>query len=115
MNFIWFCFLSYSLTQILVYGKIFDKIRPTEGRLGELLSCPMCTGFWVGLFLWSISDFTTLINFDSSLITGLLCGFVSSGASYILNMLFGDNGFKIEKKVNITRVINNKPDQEVES
>jgi len=107
MNLIWFVLISFGLTQIIVYGKILDKVRPAQGLIGELLSCPMCTGFWVGIFLWLINGYTELINFDDSLITGLLCGFVSSGTSYILNMVFGDDGIKIEHKGISRKVANN--------
>ncbi len=103
MNLIWFCLTAYGATQIIVYGKIFDKIRPTKGWIGELLSCPMCTGFWVGLFLWYISSYTELFNFDGSLITALLCGFAGSAAGYVPNILFDDNGLKIEKTVYVKK------------
>ncbi len=103
MNLLWFTVIVYGLTQILVYGKIFDKIRPTQGWLGELLSCPMCTGFWVGVFLWYLSSYTELINFDESFITALLCGFAGSAAGYVPNVLFDDNGIKIEKTVHVMR------------
>ena len=96
MTFIWFCLVSYGLTQILVYGKILDKIRPTQGWMGQLLSCTMCTGFWVGLFLWFVKDYTQLFTFDNSFITGMLLGFAGSAAAYIGNMVFGDEGIKIE-------------------
>ena len=99
MNFIWFCLVSYGLTQILVYGKIFDPIRPKSGKLGQLLECPMCTGFWVGLFLWFVKDYTQLFTFDNSVVTGLLLGFAGSAAAYIGNMVFGDDGIKIEHLV----------------
>ena len=99
MTFIWFCLVSYGLTQILVYGKIFDPIRPKSGKLGQLLECPMCTGFWVGLFLWSVKDYTQLFTFDNSVVTGLLLGFAGSAAAYIGNMVFGDDGIKIEHLV----------------
>lgn len=99
MTFIWFCLISYGLTQILVYGKIFDPIRPKTGWLGQLLSCPMCTGFWVGLFLWSTRHHTELFTFDDSFITGMLLGFAASAAAYIGNMIFGDDGLKIEHLV----------------
>ena len=99
MNFIWFCLISYGLTQILVYGKIFDPIRPKSGKLGQLLKCPMCTGFWVGLFLWFVKDYTQLFTFDNSVVTGLLLGFAGSAAAYIGNMTFGDDGIKIEHLV----------------
>jgi len=99
VTFIWFCLVSYGLTQILVYGKIFDPIRPKSGKLGQLLECPMCTGFWVGLFLWSVKDYTQLFTFDNSVVTGLLLGFAGSAAAYIGNMVFGDDGIKIEHLV----------------
>ena len=64
--------------------------------MGELLSCPMCTGFWVGVFFWALNGTTELFSFDSSLFTALLLGCLSSGTSYILDVLFGDEGLKIE-------------------
>ena len=91
----YFLLASCGLTQILVYGKILDPIRPTQGWLGELLSCPMCTGFWSGVFLWVTNGFTTLFNYDFSLLTGLLLGCISSGVSYVFAMVVDDNGFKL--------------------
>lgn len=95
LELVYFSLCSYGLTQILVYGKIFDKIRPTQGWMGQLLSCTMCTGFWVGLLLWSINAYTTLFSFDYNYITGFLLGFASSGVSYALNSVFGDQGINI--------------------
>ena len=103
MTFIWFCLISYGLTQILVYGKIFDPIRPTKGKLGQLLKCPMCTGFWVGLFLWFVKDYTQLFTFDDSFITAFLLACASSATAYVAGMLFGDDGFRVEKLVHIER------------
>lgn len=103
MTFIWFSLISYGLTQILVYGKILNPIRPKSGKLGQLLECPMCTGFWVGLFLWSVKDYTQLFTFDNSFVTGLLLGFAGSAAAYVGNTLFGDEGLKVEKLVHIRR------------
>jgi len=59
----------------------------------------MCTGFWVGLFLWFVKDYTQLFTFDNSVVTGLLLGFAGSAAAYIGNMVFGDDGIKIEHLV----------------
>ena len=64
----------------------------------------MCTGFWVGLFLWFVKDYTQLITFDDSPITGLLLGFAASAASYIGNMVFGDEGIRIDKKVLVSKL-----------
>ena len=94
----YFILSSFGLTQILVYGKIFDKIRPTQGWMGELLSCPMCTGFWVGLFLWSINSYTQLFSFDESPVTAILLGCISSATSYVLAMVFDDDGIKVKTK-----------------
>ena len=63
----------------------------------------MCTGFWVGLFLWSVKDYTQLFTFDNSFVTALLLGFAASAAAYIGNMIFSDEGIKIEKLVHIKR------------
>ena len=99
MTFIWLSLITHGLTQILVYGKILDPIRPKSGKLGQLLECSMCTGFWVGLFLWSVKDYTQLFTFDNSFVTGLLLGFAGSAAAYVGNTLFGDEGLKIEHLV----------------
>ena len=103
MTFIWFCLISYGLTQILVYGKIFDPIRPKSGKLGQLLKCPMCTGFWVGLFLWSVKDYTQLINFDNSFVTAFLLGCASSASAFLGSMLMSDEGINLKHTVCIER------------
>jgi len=95
LNLIYFILASYGLTQILVYGSIFNPIRPTKGKLGELFKCPMCMGFWVGLLLWSINPYTQLFSFDYSPITAFLLGCVSSGTSYVLSITFDDDGIQI--------------------
>lgn len=98
MELLYFILTAYGLTQILVYGKIFDKIRPSRGQLGIMFHCPMCMGFWVGVFLFFVSPLTELFNFEFSLVNAFICGFLSSGTSYILNMVFGDDGINIYKK-----------------
>ena len=99
MDLLYFLLIAHGLTQILVYGKIFDNIRPTEGRLGQLFSCSMCMGFWSGVFLWVTNDYTTLFNYDFSVLTGFFLGCLSSGSSYIMSVLFDDEGIKVSKKV----------------
>ena len=98
MELLWFVLAAYGLTQILVYGSIFNKIRPSKNWLkgfGELFHCPMCMGFWVGMFLCGINGFTELFTFDYSITNLLICGWLSSGTSYIFNILFCDNGIQI--------------------
>jgi hypothetical protein len=102
MELLYFILAAYGLTQILVYGSIFNGWRPTEGKLGELFKCPMCMGFWVGALLMFLSPFTELFNFDITVANFFLLGWLSSGTSYIFNMVFGDHGIQIAKKVEET-------------
>ena len=95
MGLIYFVLAAYGLTQILVYGSIFNKVRPTKGWFGELLSCPMCTGFWVGVLLFGINGYTELFTYEYNLVNLLILGWLSSGTSYILNVIFCDNGIQI--------------------
>lgn len=83
MPLLYFIFACYGMTQILVYGTIFDRIRPKEGFFGKLLSCPLCTGFWVGIFNWFFLDVECGI---------LTAACISSGTSYILCSVFTDYG-----------------------
>ena len=90
-----FTIACIGMTQILVYGKIFNKIRPTEGWFGDLFKCPMCTGFWTGVFLWALSPWTELFTFDQSLVTGFVLGCYSSIVCYFASMLINDYGLNI--------------------
>ena len=92
MDLLWFVLTSYVLTQILVYGKIFDRVRPDH----TFFHCPMCVGFWVGVFLCIINPFTELFIFELSVVNFFICGWLSSGTSYLLSALIDDNGFKME-------------------
>ena len=98
MELLYFVLAAYGLTQIIVYGKLFRGFRPTEGKLGELFRCPMCVGFHVGWFLMLLSPFTELFNFDITVVNFFILGWLSSGTSYVLNMVFGDKGIKYEHK-----------------
>lgn len=96
MELLTFILAAYGMTQLLVYGSIFDEVRPTKGWLGKLFSCPMCMGFHVGWILMLLSPYTELFNFDVTSINYLILGSLSSGTSYILNMIFSDEGIKHE-------------------
>ena len=102
MELLYFILAAYGLTQILVYSKILDRIRPTRGWLGQLFKCPMCIGFHVGWILMLLSPYTELFNFDVTPTNYFILGWLSSGTSYILNMLFSDEGLKIVKKMEFT-------------
>ena len=101
MELLYFILAAYGLTQILIYGSIFNGWRPTKGKLGGLFKCPMCMGFWVGALLMFLSPFTELFSFDISVDNFIILGCISSGTSYILNMTFGDEGIKLFKTVEV--------------
>ena len=96
MNLLYFILIAYGLTQILVYGKVFERIRPKH----HFFHCPMCIGFWSGLFLFGINRYTELFNFDYNIANALCLSCLSSGTSYVLCTLFGDKGInvKVRKK-----------------
>ena len=58
----------------------------------------MCIGFWVGVFLFGINKWTELFSFEVSMANFLILGGLSSGTSYVLSMLFDDDGLKIKDK-----------------
>jgi len=92
---VYFILCAYGMTYILIYGSIFNSVRPKKGKLGELFKCPLCLGFWVGVFLWSINYFTELFTYDYNLINALLLGSLSAGTSYFLSMILDDFGLKL--------------------
>ena len=109
MELLYFVLAAYGLTQILVYGDLplLKRLRPNKSSIkgyGKLFHCPMCMGFHVGWFLMLLSPFTELFNFDVTVTNFFLLGWLSSGTSYVLNMIFGDEGIKYEHKHMDTKV-----------
>jgi hypothetical protein len=96
MSFVYFVLCAYGLTQVLAFSSLFDKFRPNH----RFFTCPMCLGFWVGVFLLILNPFTELFTFDVSAINAFLLGCLSSGTSYALCMLISDGGFQIENRTN---------------
>tara|TARA_R110000824_G_scaffold225727_3_gene413431 strand:- start:33 stop:329 length:297 start_codon:yes stop_codon:yes gene_type:complete len=97
MELLYFVLAAYGLTQILVYGSILNKIRPAGGFFGELFHCPMCLGFWVGVSLYGFSFYTELFTFELNWANPILLGSLSSGTSYALSMIFGDEGINVKR------------------
>ena len=109
MEFLTFILCAYGLTQIVVYSDMpmLQRMRPSKdalGGYGKVFHCPMCMGFHVGWVLMLLSPFTELFNFDVTVVNFFLLGWLSSGTSYILNMIFGDEGIKHEHKHLDTKV-----------
>ena len=98
MDLIYFILCAYGMTQIILYGSIFNKIRPSKdwlGGFGKLFHCAMCMGFWVGVFLAFLSPFCSLWQYELAIANIFLLGCLSSGTSYILNRLVNDDGVSI--------------------
>ena len=101
MDLVYFILAAYGLTQILVCGPIFNKVRPERTWLsgfGKLFHCPMCMGFWVSIFLFCINKYTELFTFEYNLANLLILGCLGSGTSYLLSVLVNDFGFKVYHK-----------------
>ena len=86
VDFLGFCLITYGITNIIVYSSIFQPIRtklwksPNSllRKLGELMHCSICTGFWVGGFIGMNSSPTDNFIFD---------GAIGSAVSWLLYML----------------------------
>lgn len=85
MTLLSFILACYGMTMIIVYGKIFDPIRPDW----HMLKCTLCTGWWVGVFNWFM--FSLPFNL-------LIAGCISAGTSYILSKIVDDDGIAIKNK-----------------
>ena len=100
MNLIYFILACYGMTFMIVYGKIFEDVRPEKDytkKWNTLFHCPLCMGFWVGVFMWSINGFTELFTFEYNLVNAFLCECISAGTSYLLSMIVDDFGIRRNK------------------
>ena len=94
LSFFIFLLTCCGMTQIIVFGKIFDSIRPE----GNLFHCPMCMGFHVGWVVYLLSFFTVAMNLgEFSLIMLFFYSCISSAVSYVYCNMFDDNGLRIGK------------------
>lgn len=97
MELIYWTLASFGLSNIIVYGKIFqtqrDYITSRSNFFGSLINCIMCFSFWSGILLsliYSPSN-ALLFNFNTSLPLILLSSFIdglySSGSVYLINTI----------------------------
>lgn len=85
MDLLTFILACYGMTMIVVYGKIFQSIRPQH----HFFHCPMCMGFWIGIFNWLMIP----LPFN-----WFIAGCIGSGASYFISRLVDDDGILIKLK-----------------
>ena len=100
MCLLYFILVCFGLTNILVYGSIFNCIRPKQGLWGELFKCPMCMGFHVGYVVALLINLSSMFNISTNIVDTFLLACLSSGTSYVFCSLFSDFGinFKINKE-----------------
>lgn len=100
-----FALMAYGITNILVYGSIFNKFRDVigvndenPGFFGKLFGCMMCLPFWVGIFLsLTIYSPTYMLDGDASMylipdsmyrpFTIFLDGCLTSGLVWLIHTL----------------------------
>lgn len=99
LNLLLFILACSGGTQIIVYGKIFEKLR----EFIPLFKCSMCTSFWFGILIHTFFYIQDIRIFPNYLLGAFLLGCISSGTSYILNMGVSDDG------INIKIISGNKP------
>lgn len=90
--FVIWAFTAYGMTNILVYGSIFEGsrnfIKRNSSFLGDLVSCVMCTSTWVGFFMSYITDGFVINFFNIQPFWGLfLDGMLTSGVVWCINSI----------------------------
>ena len=100
MDLVYFTLAAFGLTQILVYSKIFENIRPPKEKFKGFFHCPMCVGFWAGALLFGINNQTELFTFEYNLANFFILSCLASATTYLLTMFLGDFGFRVEAKNN---------------
>jgi hypothetical protein len=93
MNLLLFVLAVWGMTQILVYGEIFDKIRPEH----KFFHCTMCIGFHVGWFLYLLFWLFDVLLFPNVYAGMFVFGCIGSATSYALCSVFDGNGISISK------------------
>ena len=101
MNLVNFILTTYGLTFILIYGSIFNSIRPKKDpdkKWTWLFHCTLCMGFWVSAFLFCINDYTELFTFEYSLGNMFCLSCLGSGTTYMLSMIVDDFGLRVSSR-----------------
>tara|TARA_Y100000296_G_C5025378_1_gene181984 strand:- start:103 stop:399 length:297 start_codon:yes stop_codon:yes gene_type:complete len=80
--------VCYGLTNIVTESIIMEPVRKyswkINKKLGELLECPMCFGFWAGILV-SLAWVSPTGFFGTEWYHYILDGFIASGACWLLH------------------------------
>ena len=87
-----FALIAYGLTNILVWGAIFENqrtwIKKHSKFFGDLISCVLCTSTWVGFFLSLLLGGLTNHYFNVSWYVCLFTdGMFSAGIVWLINSM----------------------------
>jgi uncharacterized membrane protein len=96
-----FILTAYGMTFIIVYGKIFEDLRPEKNynkKWNTLFHCPLCMGFWVSAFLFCINAQTELFTFEYSFGNMLCLSCLGAGTTYLLSMIVNDFGLRVSSR-----------------
>lgn len=119
-KFILWSIISYGITTILVYGKIFNNLRANIKYfskqeytskvlniiprfftfINELISCVLCTSTWIGFFLSFILYSPVKDKFNLTYFNFFFDGVLSAGIVWIINSIiefFEENRIKIDE------------------
>ena len=85
--------LIWSISNIVVYGKIFSPIRDwvivKSDFFGSLLTCIQCSSFWVGsIFSIVFVSLTKNTIGDFGIFNYILDGFLLSGMTMIIEIIY---------------------------
>ena len=86
--------LTLIITQSQIFKPIRDFVESKNEKLGELINCSMCTGFWVGILMSVVYSYDILVvGFGSSLfswIVSIIANLLIS-LSYYIDSLYEDD------------------------
>jgi hypothetical protein len=122
---------AYGMSNILVYGSIFQGMRDSFRKIGDskipvigdlfnfisdLLSCMMCTSTWVGFFmsLVSYSPWCEIVGLNQYL-SIFFDGMLASGAVWVINAIvewFEENRMSNQKQ-ELTYIVKDEEGNEI--
>lgn len=102
MILLFYIIAAYGMTSILVWGSIFEStrewIKNKSKFFGDLISCTLCTGTWVGFFMSLFLGSISTQYFDTIWFVNLFFdGMLTAGGVWALNAIiefFEENRIK---------------------
>lgn len=102
MILLFYIIAAYGMTSILVWGSIFEstrqRIKNHSKFFGDLISCTLCTGTWVGFFMSLFLGSISTQYFDTIWFINLFFdGMLTAGGVWALNAViefFEENRIK---------------------